>query len=439
MNQLSKCTWGVLLLTVVSNAQQPTSLWGAVEQRGVVYRLDALGVSPFEGQQDPNQGAVASPQQVIDRIGIVAPFTRRVRTFGVAGGLAIAGSAAHTFGLEAAIGAWLGPVQASNAAEITTLVQIGLAGEAEILIVGSETVLRGDLTPAQLITYIQQVRGAVPGIPVTTAETYRVWLEHPELVDAVDLLFVNYYPYWEGVPIEDAVGQLACWHAEVVTAATGKEVVVSETGWPTAGDAVGQAVPSMTNAAFYFGAFVSWARRNNVEYYWFAAFDEPWKALYEGPQGAHWGLWDAQGHLKPAMRPVFAGLMLPPATAVAECLPNGSGIPSIALTLIPAVGSSADLEGTVLHVSPITHRVAVYIRVGGGWWTKPTFAEPVTAPAWDGQWITDITTGGNDPLASDVAAFLLPLGVSPAPANGQPFLPASIFADALAWVQAPKP
>lgn len=99
--------------------------------------------------------------------------------------------------------------------------------------------------------------------------------------------------------------------------------------------------------------------------------------------------------------------------------------PGIRFTKLPPIGSSADLEGRVLNASPRNHRVAVYIFVGG-WWTKPYFNQPTTAIGPGGFWKTDITTGGNDPSATRVAAFLIPKGYSPPRLRG-----AATFPDAL--------
>jgi exo-beta-1,3-glucanase (GH17 family) len=54
-------------------------------------------------------------------------------------------------------------------------------------------------------------------------------------------------------------------------------------------------------------AFLEWADRTGVEYFWFEGSDEPWKARYEGARGACWGLTDAAGVLKPVFRPLFDG------------------------------------------------------------------------------------------------------------------------------------
>ncbi len=114
-------------------------------------------------------------------------------------------------------------------------------------------------------------------------------LAHPAVIANSDVVLANYYPYWEGVSIDVAVATLHRWHQRVVAAAPGKSVIVSETGWPGGGNAAGNAVPSPENASFYFLNFVSWARANDVPYFYFEALDETWKTAHEGPQGAHWG------------------------------------------------------------------------------------------------------------------------------------------------------
>ena len=77
-------------------------------------------------------------------------------------------------------------------------------------------------------------------------------------------------------------------------AANGKPVIVSETGWPNIGSATDGAEPSYENAVKYFVDTCKWAEEEDVEIFYFSAFDE------EGDVGAYWGLWDKDG------RPKFA-------------------------------------------------------------------------------------------------------------------------------------
>lgn len=96
---------------------------------------------------------------------------------------------------------------------------------------------------------------------------------------------------------------------------------------------------------------------------------------------------------------------------------------AIAFTRIPSIGSFANLAGEVTGVETNEYRVAVYIYVNG-WWTKPTFASPLTPIGWCGGWTCDITTGGHDEHATMIAAFLIPAGVEPPACGGCGELPA---------------
>jgi exo-beta-1,3-glucanase (GH17 family) len=395
-------------------------------------RVYGLNFSPYLDGQDPNRRSAISEAQLRSRMQLIAPYTNWIRTFGMTDGLQRAGTIAHQLGLKAALGAWLTEDLVTNETELLNLITAGKAGQADLLIVGSETLLRGNLTAAQLIDYIKRVKAAVPGIPVTTGDVYGAWLAYPALVQAVDVLFVNYYPYWEEVAIQYAVPTLHRRHQQVVAAAGGKRVVVSEAGWPSCGAPLGDAVPSPGNAARHFRDVQSWAKATGVDVIYFAALDESWKATYEGPQGACWGVFDKAGVMKPGMADVFNGKSVAD-TWSGTALVGGPGAPAISLTTVPAYGTDKHLKGTTLHSRPADYTVAVYIKVGGGWWIKPTYPTARTPIMPDGTWRCDITTGGSDQNATEIAAYLLPAGYAPPNAAGGS-LPAALATHAVASV-----
>jgi len=390
------------------------------------YKLKGINFSPYtEEGQDPNLLTVISEEQIRALLTHIQPFTEWIRTFGSTHGLENTGRIAHELGLKIAVGAWLSDDLVVNEEQISNLITIAQNGEADMLIVGSEVLLREDLTENQLIEYIDRVKQDVPSIPVATADIYGELLEHPAVMAACDVILANYYPYWEGVSLENAIYHIHLRHQEVVAAANGKQVIVSETGWPSDGNSVYDAVPSPENAAFYFLNFVSWAKDLDVSYFYFEAFNEPWKANYdEGPQGAHWGLWDNDKNLKSGMEKVFNNETTPENwwTGIID----GPGDPTIEFTYVPPYGSYANLQGRVSHIMPAYFRVAVYIKVAGGWWTKPYWNNPLTIINPDGTWICDITTGGIDQLATEIVAYLLPVGYYPPSMSGGSSLPSEL-------------
>jgi hypothetical protein len=133
------------------------------------------------------------------------------------------------------------------------------------------------------------------------------------------------------------------------------------------------------------------------------------------------------------MQDVLEGLRLPDNWSGTQP-PGGPGEPRIELTLVPPIGSFTDLKGQIWHVPPIGHKVAIYIYVGGGWWSKPTFANPLTSIRPDGSWIADITTGGSDEQATMIAAYLVPNGYNPPLASGLTILSPELEDNAAAKV-----
>lgn len=89
------------------------------------------------------------------------------------------------------------------------------------------------------------------------------------------------------------------------------------------------------------------------------------------------------------------------------------------------IGSTTLLRGRVAHVNPAQHKIGTYIKVGGSWWTKPTFVQPDVLIGSDGTWNANVTTGGNDTQASHIAVFLVPLSYTLPFAAGQADLPAT--------------
>lgn len=78
-------------------------------------------------------------------------------------------------------------------------------------------------------------------------------------------------------------------------------------------------------------------------------------------------------------------------------IPGDPGQPTIT-AIVPPRGSTAEVSGQVKNVLPSDYRVAFYVRVDGGWWTKPTFAQPTIAIKCDGNgsFSCGYVTGGND-------------------------------------------
>jgi len=120
--------------------------------------------------------------------------------------------------------------------------------------------------------------------------------------------------------------------------------------------------------------------------------------------------------------------------AKASSIPGGPGTPTIVFTFVPPYGSFENLKGQVLHVNPVDYKVAVYIKVLGGWWTKPYWSQPLTTINKNGSWSCYITTGGVDEKADTIIAYLVTNGYSPPLAYGGA-LPPGIEQNSVAKVE----
>ena len=206
---------------------------------------------------------------------------------------------AAEYGLKTLVGVWLGSDHEKNEIELNNAIEVAKAGHADLLAVGNEVLLRGEMSEDELIHLINRVKREVPGIDVGYVDAYFLFENHPRVTEACDVIFANCYPFWEGYPAEHALVYMKDMYRRAVNVAKGKKVIISETGWPNLGSVTrGAAVPSFENAIRYFINAYQWAEEEGIDIFYFSAFDETWKIADEGDVGAYWGLWDKDRKLK---------------------------------------------------------------------------------------------------------------------------------------------
>jgi len=291
---------------------------GPAAQAGPV--LHGLGFSPYVDGQGP--GTVITTAQIGQRLRLVVDYTGHIRGWGSRNGLEYIPHVAAEYGIGAAQCAYLDLNPADNETEKANLIAAAVRGNVHWAIVGNESLVSGKVNEEQLVAHLDDVRdgldqAGLAGIPVTTAEAYGSWanthdglfqrdasggLVHAEVLRHVDLLFVHLYPFHEGTSIDTAVSKLAAMYAEVVAAvnevALDLPVVIGETGWPSAGHANLDAVPSLANEERYFREVTAWADCAGVPVFWFEGFDENWKPNGYAGVEKHWGLHYANGDPK---------------------------------------------------------------------------------------------------------------------------------------------
>ncbi|MEO5336069.1 MAG: glycosyltransferase [Magnetospirillum sp. WYHS-4] len=266
-------------------------------------------ISPpdFEGAFDSLSFSTSPPQlkmvdpspEEIEKISgelrTVASVTDTIRLYASAGRYGKIVELAKEQGLNVIVGAWLdkGAVDANREEVEAAIALANKYSNVRAVVIGNETILREDMGSEELIGYLRQARKRVR-VPVTTGETWKIWQQHPEIVNEVDFIAVHILPYWEGVPAEAATRHAVERYGELKQSYPGKRVVIAEFGWPSQGYNFKLANAEPMIQAGVVREFVAEARRRGMEYNLIEAFDQPWK-VDEGSVGPYWGIFDAGG------------------------------------------------------------------------------------------------------------------------------------------------
>ncbi|PPC91798.1 MAG: cellulose synthase, partial [Methylobacter sp.] len=227
-----------------------------------------------------------TPDQIESDLALLSGKVHAIRIYSMLHGQDIIAELAAKHKLNITLGAWIGDEEKGddesklhqrekNREEIETLIQISRQNNPKIvrLLVGNETLLRGDVSPDKLIEYLREVRKRT-WRPVSTSETWDQWMKHPELVPEVDYLAVHFLPYWEGINVDDAVDHVFDRYHELQAKYPNKPIV-TEVGWPSNGQPNKHATASLSNQAKFLREFLNRATEENLTYYVVEAFDQP--------------------------------------------------------------------------------------------------------------------------------------------------------------------
>ena len=259
-------------------------------------KLYCLSYAPFRGRQTPlDPVTLISATQIEDDLSRLAKITDCVRTYSTDFGLdQIAGIAAR-HGLKVMQGLWLSSHPDKNQAQIETAVTLAnrYPDTVRAVVVGNEVLLRGEMSATDLAATIRAVKARVR-VPVTYADVWEFWLRNRDIATAVDFVTIHILPYWEDFPIpaRNAAAHVEAIRRRVVAAFAGKEVIIGEVGWPSAGRMREGALPSPANQARVIQDVLALGLREKFRVNVIEAFDAPWKRALEGTVGGHWGLLD---------------------------------------------------------------------------------------------------------------------------------------------------
>jgi len=133
-------------------------------------KIHGISYSPYIDGQSP--GVEISEEQIRQRLAIIQPYTKWIRTFSCIEGNQQAPRIAVEKGLKTMVGISLSDDLEANEIEIVNGIEVAKNGYANILAVGNEVLLRGDLSEDELLDYINRVKLALPDISVGYVDAY---------------------------------------------------------------------------------------------------------------------------------------------------------------------------------------------------------------------------------------------------------------------------
>ena len=272
------------------------ALWGLLrdEQKAPDFNgmLPSLSYAPFEGTGHPDVDNIPNKEKIRADLKKLATMTKAIRLYSSTGGVELVPAIANEFGLKVTVGAWIDKNADRNEREIAAALELAKRNSNVIgIVVGNETIYRGEQKVEDLIEIIQRVKKQT-NVPVTTGEIWNIWRDNPQLASAVDFIAAHILPYWENFTAQQAVDQAMYIYGLLRDTFPGKRIVIAEFGWPSAGYNLKNAFPGPFEQAWVLRNFVTRAEAIGMDYNIVEAIDQPWK-FFEGGVGPYWGILDA--------------------------------------------------------------------------------------------------------------------------------------------------
>ncbi|MGR8953348.1 MAG: exo-beta-1,3-glucanase [Gammaproteobacteria bacterium] len=316
MKQILFSLWLLLMLMV----SQPSAAGKKTDTQKAVLpeTLQCVAFSPYVGSLNPDYGPHPSKVQIEQLLDVLVESTpfRCIMTYGVLNGLDATFAAAEARGIKVIAILWLDKDVAVNSASISKGIEVARTYPQTIikLSCGSEVRTRhGTALDGEITRCINAMREAKVTQPVTTIDTWWEWCNRASpcqqtvFASSVDWIGTNIFPWWENkhagvfscTPAEKAAEFHLSRLEEVRRAYPGKDVILTEFGWPFAPEGA-------TEVNVRTGEHCGIANRGNqalvirstlkmlAEKHWsgviFEAFSENWKLSSEGAFGGAWGI-----------------------------------------------------------------------------------------------------------------------------------------------------
>jgi len=124
-------------------------------------------------------------------------------------------------------------------------------GNVITISIGNELVNSGQASADQVVSYCTQARSTLRAAgytgPVVAVDTFNAILNNPTLCQASDYVAANAHCFFDGNTPAASAGQWVQAQIAALQSTCGKSVLITESGWPSQGQAIGNSVPSLEN------------------------------------------------------------------------------------------------------------------------------------------------------------------------------------------------
>ncbi len=265
-----------------------------------------INYAPIQPGSDPT--GVLTEEQIGQDLDMIAQKFTTIRIYQSQGVGEQIVNLARDKQIQVVIEAWLTSDSAHNEAEIASAITLANRYSNVVgVIVGSEVLSRGDMTPEQLIDAITRVRQGVPStIPVGYSEVFMKWVQNPEVAQVVDWVGLDSFGFLDCQAEQAAIRYSINQWALLISnpAFSNEKVVLTETGWPSDGlvnDCLNQEAATPASQAQFVDDLINNVTAAQLDTFVLEFADSTWRCSDGSDSYAcAWGLVEANRNPKAA-------------------------------------------------------------------------------------------------------------------------------------------
>jgi exo-beta-1,3-glucanase (GH17 family) len=250
----------------------------------VVTIVITMVVTPIFAQSNNLSGIVYSPIKentlfediVKDDISTISSFTENIRLYTIDDNTKKILEQAKTNHIKVTLGIDLAnsdDIIQSNIQKAIKFAQ-DYPDTVDSIIVGNDAIAQKQVTINQLHEYLKFFSDS--HIRISSANSPYIWQENPSLVDMVDYILLYSFDFWQGSNAQDSAQNAIIQYDKLKELYPGKSIIL-ETGWPSDGTLINDAIPTEQEQSDYLQSFIALANSKKISYFVFEYANESWK------------------------------------------------------------------------------------------------------------------------------------------------------------------